>query len=63
MSRKLTEPQTAEKLNTATATLRRWRWAGVGPAYIKVGRLVRYDEDDLEAYLKSRRVEPTQSAA
>lgn len=32
-------------------TLQRWRLEGVGPTYIKLGRLVRYRLSDLNAYL------------
>ena len=35
-------------------TLQRWRVEGVGPKWIKVGRLVRYRRSDLEAYLETR---------
>jgi hypothetical protein len=36
-------------------TLQRWRWAGIGPQYLKVGRFVRYTRADLVAWLESRR--------
>lgn len=32
-------------------TLQRWRLEGRGPKYIKVGRLVRYPRDELDAFL------------
>ena len=35
-------------------TLADWRCKGIGPAYIKVGRLVRYRQSDLDAWLQSR---------
>ena len=49
--RLLTESQVAEFLNLQVATLRRWRWAGQGPKFIKVGAAVRYDPQQLKDYL------------
>ena len=39
-------------------TLADWRCKGTGPAYIKVGRLIRYRLDDLDAWLDQGRVTP-----
>jgi excisionase family DNA binding protein len=39
-------------------TLEQWRYQGKGPAYLKVGRQVRYRRDDLDAWLNGRRIEP-----
>lgn len=39
----------------STTTLAEWRVRGVGPAYIKVGRLIRYQRTDLLSWLASRR--------
>ncbi len=47
----LNESQTAELLGISPATLRRWRWAGQGPAFRKLGGAVRYAMDDIEAYV------------
>ena len=35
----------------STRTLQRWRLEGVGPTYVKLGRLVRYRQSDLDAFL------------
>jgi predicted DNA-binding transcriptional regulator AlpA len=35
-------------------TLADWRTKGVGPAYVKVGRCVRYRLSDLQTWLESR---------
>ncbi len=35
-------------------TLQRWRLEGVGPTFVKLGRLVRYRQSDLEAFLDER---------
>lgn len=55
---------TAERLQIKQNTLERWRSAGVGPAFIKVGRLVRYPESAIVAYLKEQfRTSTTQKSA
>ena len=38
----------------STRTLQRWRLEGVGPTYVKLGRLVRYRQSDLESFLEER---------
>jgi predicted DNA-binding transcriptional regulator AlpA len=35
--------------------LAKWRASGSGPAFIKIGRAVRYCRSDVEAWLASRR--------
>ncbi len=40
--------------NLKPNTLEGWRVQGVGPRYVKCGRLVRYSVTDLDAYLESR---------
>jgi hypothetical protein len=42
------------RLNVAVRTLERWRVEGLGPAWLKVGRAVRYREGDVEQWLASR---------
>jgi helix-turn-helix protein len=49
----LDERVAARVLNTAPATLQKWRWEGKGPRFLKVGRLVRYRRSELERYLAS----------
>lgn len=44
----------AEFIGASPKTLPRWRWAGTGPAYLKVGRSIRYRRSDLEAWLAGR---------
>jgi predicted DNA-binding transcriptional regulator AlpA len=48
----LNETEAASLLNLAVATLRRWRWAGYGPRFVKIGRAVRYDPAELRAYIQ-----------
>ena len=45
-------------LNLPVKTLEHWRITGVGPAYTRVGRHVRYHIDDLRAFMRKDRVEP-----
>ena len=47
----LTESQVADILNLRVATLRHWRWLGVGPKFIKIGAAVRYHPEQLKDYL------------
>ena len=57
--RKLLNPeQVCEILNVPMSTLYGWRGqTGVGPPCIKVGRLNRYDPDDLERWLEEQKSE------
>lgn len=54
LSRLLKEQEVAEILNMEVSTLRRWRWAGDGPKFIKIGAAVRYDPQALKDYLAER---------
>jgi predicted site-specific integrase-resolvase len=46
------EDVAAERLGIAPRTLARWRWAGCGPAFVKVGRrAVRYDPEELSRFI------------
>jgi hypothetical protein len=49
----LDETNAARILSLSVKTLRRWRWAGKGPAFRKLGRAVRYALSDLEAFIGS----------
>lgn len=59
-SKLLSTPQAASMLGLAAATLVDWRHKRQGPRYAKIGRLVRYHEQDVVAFLSSRFVEPCQ---
>lgn len=52
----LNEQTTAEFLGVTLASLRKWRWEKRGPAFIKLGRLIRYRKADLEAWLDRQTV-------
>ena len=49
------EHEVALQLGLAVATLRRWRWAGRGPRFVKIGAAVRYAPGDLAAYVDQNR--------
>ena len=49
----MTEHEVSKRLNVSVASLRRWRLLGRGPAFLKVGSLVRYNPEELEAWLSS----------
>lgn len=48
----LTPIEAAEILRTGARTLERWRTAGGGPAYVKVGRRVGYTLESLTEYVE-----------
>lgn len=47
-------PHAAEYLCVKPNTLEIWRVQGTGPTYKKIGRLVRYATNDLDAYLDAQ---------
>ena len=47
----LTEEEVAKQLHVSVASLRRWRLERRGPQFIKVGSLVRYRPEEIEAWL------------
>ena len=51
----LDEKEVAKTLNVKVATLRRWRWAGKGPRFLKIGGAVRYDPADVQAFIEAGR--------
>mgnify|MGYP003954883587 CR=1 FL=1 len=53
MQKLLTEDQVAEQLSITTNTLRKWRWLGKGPTFIKLGAAVRYEADAIAIFIKS----------
>lgn len=50
----LTERQVSMIFNISINTLRYWRHCGDGPNYIKMGKLVRYHQVELESYIQRR---------
>ena len=51
----LKEGEVARILSVEVATLRRWRWSGRGPHFVKLGGAVRYDLADIEAFIEASR--------
>ena len=47
----MNDAEAAQFLGVEVATLRRWRWAGKGPVFYKIGKSVRYDAAKLDAFI------------
>jgi hypothetical protein len=54
----LTESDAARYLSMSAAFLRQGRMHGRGPAYVRMGRAVRYALADLDEWLSERRIVP-----
>ena len=57
------EAETAEQLNVAIATLRKWRALRKGPPWVKVGRQVIYADQSRETWLRGQEVVPVHASA
>jgi len=55
----LKEQKAAERLDVAVKTLQKWRVQGEGPKFVKLGRSVRYTEEDLEEYIQMHTIPHT----
>jgi len=55
----LTVGQAAQYLGLAISTLNKWRCHGGGPTYIKMGRAVRYKQEDLDRFVNEARTSST----
>jgi hypothetical protein len=49
----------AEQLGLALRTLRKWRFLGQGPAYVKIARRIYYRDEAVAAWVASHEVRPT----
>lgn len=47
------EPSLAATLGVSRSTLQSWRYAGRGPRFIKLGRMVRYRVADIDEFLRA----------
>ncbi len=47
------EYEAARVLGLSVKTLRRWRWAGKPPKFVKIGSAVRYEPAELQALTHS----------
>lgn len=54
---RLNEEETSRYVAMSRPWLRLQRMKGTGPAYIRIGRTIRYDVHDLDAWLNEHRVE------
>jgi predicted site-specific integrase-resolvase len=46
----LLEQEVAQQIGIAIQTMRKWRHEGIGPAHIKIGRTIRYRQEDVDAF-------------
>ena len=51
----LTSLDLARRWRMSTRTLERWRWLRFGPAYLRLGKVVVYRLEDVEAFEASQR--------
>ena len=51
----LNEFEAADRLGLSVKTLRRWRWAGRPPNFVKIGRAVRYEPAVIENLIAAGR--------
>lgn len=54
--RLLTEHEASDRLGVSPSTLNSWRVRRVGPAFVRVGRLVRYRAAALTAWITAQEV-------
>jgi hypothetical protein len=53
----LTPVEVAELFRVELDTLAKWRWKKIGPAFIKIGRMVRYPRAGVDAILAGEKAE------
>lgn len=58
-----TPQEVADFLRKPVKTLTEWRYRGIGPSYITVGRDVRYRWSDVDEWLTGRQIDPSAPAA
>ncbi len=58
----LSQKRVATELGISHRTLEKWRVVGGGPRFIRVGRLVRYRQEDVQDWMRSRTVSNTTEA-
>ncbi len=54
----LTQYELAKRWHMSQRTLERWRWQGIGPAYLKLGARIVYRSDDIEEFERQGRHDP-----
>ncbi len=56
----LTESELARRARVSISVLRKWRREGQGPRFLKLGRLVRYRAQDIQAWLDAHALDGNQ---
>lgn len=51
MTKWLGAVEAAEHMGFASKTLANWRAQGIGPAFRKIGRAIRYDVEELDRFI------------
>ena len=54
-----TTRQAAQHLGLSISTLNKWRCYGYGPKYLKLGRAVRYRQEELDYFIEARLLSST----
>lgn len=57
----LDERDASNYLNLSVPWLRKARRTGAGPAFLRIGRTIRYTIPDLDAYQRAHRIEPRET--
>lgn len=55
----LSEVQASDLLFISVRTLQTWRCKGLGPAFVRAGRAIRYQRGDLLSWIYAHRVVPS----
>ena len=45
----------AKKIDVTVGTLANWRWKGFGPVYYSIGGMIRYADDEIDAWIAAGR--------
>lgn len=48
----------ARRIGVTPRTLEQWRHLGKGPPFLRIGRMIRYLPQEVDAWVKSMRFEP-----
>jgi len=63
MKKLLSTVEAAPLAGVSAKTLENWRCMGLGPKFVRAGRLVKYDPDDIQVWRDARRVSSTSEQA
>lgn len=63
ITRPLNENEVSAATGIAPGTLRYWRHCGIGPRSFKLGRLVRYDPQDVQDWIDSQKAATSRGGA